>query len=142
MGQVPTATTACAEHPYQTHQVFTLVLHFQNLSISSLVNMGHHHNQLGHHYWYLAPDGHQNNPHGGEGINNVWLYPVQTYEHRKEGLKLTWSELVHVRTIEPCLGQERGRWHHPHHTQRQGSQWEGSNQTHLNDLPTSHINDL
>ena len=136
---------------YLAYHSCTCAFHFQNLYIS-LVSMGHHHNQPGHHPGYLDTAGHHNKPSvewnitvppGGESINNVWHNPMQNYEQRKEGQKkVTWSELVHVRTIEPCPGQGRGRWHHPHHAQRQGGQWEESKQTSFSNLLTSPIYDL
>merc|ERR1711892_588614 len=60
-----------------------------------------------------------NVPGGGQAnYKDDWHNSSQDCEHlsrdRKEGSKrVTWDELVHVRTIEPCHGQ--GQWHQPRH---------------------------
>ena len=81
----------------------------------------------------------------GASFTDVWHNKVQNYENRKEGSKrVTWDEMVHVRTIEPCPGKGRGKWHHPEfkHSQRQGHHWEESKETSFRNSVTSPIYDL
>ena len=73
-----------------------------------------------------------------------WLpQPIQNYENKKEGSnRVTWDELVHVRTIEPCPGKGQAKWHHAdqkHSRQRKEHHWEESNQTNFYNSVTSPI---
>ena len=81
---------------------------------------------------------------GGASFTDGWHNQAQNYENRKEGSKrVTWDELVHVRTIEPCPGKGRGKWRHPYpkHRQRQEHHWEDNKQTNFNNSVTSPIYD-
>ena len=81
---------------------------------------------------------------GGASFTGGWQNPIQDNENRKEGSKrVTWDELVYVRTIEPCPDKERGKWHHPDHKQRhrQGHHWAESKQTNFHNSITSPIYD-
>ena len=46
-------------------------------------------------------------------IGTPWIIPKQSRgcDSKKEPKRVTWDELVHVRTIEPCPGAGRGKWH-------------------------------
>ena len=77
----------------------------------------------------------------GASFTDSWHNTMQNNENRKEGSKrVTWDELVHVRTIEPCAGMGWG--HHPDHKhsrQRKEHHWEESKQTNFYNSVTSPI---
>ena len=82
---------------------------------------------------------------GGASFTDSWQNTMQNNEIRKEGSKrVTWDELVHVWTIEPCPGKGRGKWHHPElkHWQRQEPHLEDKKQTNFTNSVTSPIYDL
>ena len=80
---------------------------------------------------------------GVASFTDGWHNQAQNYENRKEGSKrVTWDELVHVRTIEPCPGKGQGKWHHPDLKHKQNHHWAQSKQTSFNSAITSPIHDL
>ena len=91
-----------------------------------------------------------NNPASADNMSfkNSWHNPIQRErerdcEDRKEGMKkVTWDEMVQVRTIEPCPGRGRGKWHHPERKRSRGNPWDESQQTNLHNSVTSPIYDL
>jgi hypothetical protein len=70
---------------------------------------------------------------------------IQNYESRtKRSKNVTWNELVHVRTIEPCPGKGLGKWHQLEHRHRHGHGHHGGESKHnsLHASVTSLIFDL
>merc|ERR1712200_69228 len=134
-GPGPAATIACTEN-----------LHSRLVSMDKGFN--HSHGFLGS---LLTTVGGQNKsdsrwttPATADNISfrNDWRNPMQC-EQRKEGIKkVTWDEMVQVRTIEPCPGRGRGKWHHPERKRSRGSPWDESQPTNIHNSVTSPIYDL
>jgi hypothetical protein len=121
--------------------------------------MGKDYNQQGHGHGVLASHENKTNfqwnvpvPAGGASYKDDWHNPMQNLEYlgsnRKEGPKrVTWDELVHVRTIEPCPGQGRGKWHNQRHQHEYGhqpslGQWDQTRLNSFHSSVTSPIYDL
>merc|ERR1712128_247184 len=139
--QVPAATTACTEN-----------LHSRLVSMGKgFTSSSHRHEFLGS-VFTTAGDHNKTNVEcnmpvsaGAASFKDGWHNPMQNYESRKdEPKKVTWDEHVHVRTIEPCPGKGRGKWHHPEnkHSHSHRNQWEESKQISFLNSVTSPVYDL
>ena len=99
----------------------------------------------------MATTGQWNVMGGGQtsqhSFTDGWHRSVQDYEHlsnnRREGSKrVTWDELVHVRTIASC-NHGHGHWHKSRHGHgSQSTHGNGYRQNSLNTSVTSPIYDL
>ena len=82
-------------------------------------------------------------PADGARFKDVYHNQIQNYENSKKRSKsVTWNELVHVRTIEPCPGKGIGKWHQLEHRHRHGHHGEESKHNSLHASVTSLIFDL